>query len=241
MNEVKIPKHVAIIMDGNGRWAQNRGLKRSMGHKEGAKNLKELCPFILKQGVEILSIFAFSTENFKRSKEEVDFLMNLFVSLFEKEIEFIEDNNIKVVFSGVDENLPKKIIKIRKELVEKTKDNDGGILNVCLNYGGQLEILDTIKKISKEYKENKLDIEQLTTEDINKYLYNDLPQIDFLIRTSGENRVSNFMLWQLAYAEFYFPEKHFPEFSGEDFIEALRVYTSRDRRFGGVKNENKNN
>ncbi len=240
-NNLKIPNHVAIIMDGNGRWAKNKGMSRSMGHRQGANNLKKLAPYILKTGSKVLSIFAFSTENFKRSKEEVSFLMTLIGDLFDKEAQFIFENNIKVVFSGVEENLPKKVIKIMKTIEDKTSDFNGGTLNICLNYGGQLEILDAAKKIAKEAIDKKINIDNLTIEDMDNYLYKNLPPIDFLIRTSGENRVSNFMLWQLAYAEFYFPEKHFPEFSEEDYLKALEVYTSRDRRFGGINYENKNN
>ena len=173
----------------------------------------------------------FSTENFKRPKEEVDHLMDLFVIMYKRYRDDFAKNNIKVVFSGRDEPLPKKVIKARDELVELTKNNTGGTVNFCMNYGGRAEILDAIKKIAK----SGVDVDSLTEDDVRKYLYQDLPDVDLMIRTSGELRLSNFLLWQNSYAEFYFPETKFPDFHEEDFDKALIEYTSRDRRFGGIK------
>ncbi len=229
-SKVKIPVHVGIILDGNGRWAKEKGMNRSEGHKEGAKNLKSLGIYILSKGVKVVSIYAFSSENFKRSKEEVSFLMNLFTTKFSDELNEFHDENIKVVFSGRREKLPKKLLKVMDDLTEKTKDNDGGILNVCLNYSARNEIIDMVKKI----KDDNIDNGEIDEQLINKYMYNDLPGIDFLIRTSNEQRLSNFMLWQLSYAELYFTKTYFPDFKTDEFDKAILEYTKRDRRFGNI-------
>lgn len=227
-SELKVPNHVGIIVDGNGRWAQERGLSRSQGHDVGFKNLKEVSNYILEKGVKYLSVFAFSTENFKRSKEEVDHLMNLFVKGFKKEKNFFLEKNIKVIFSGKEDNLRSDVIKVMRETEEMTKDCTKGVFNVCLNYGGQSEIVDAINKIIKDGKES------VTVEEFSQYLYQDLPAIDFMIRTSGEVRISNFMLWQLAYAELYFPKTYFPDFNSDEFDKAVLEYNNRDRRYGGI-------
>ena len=199
-----IPKHVAIIMDGNGRWATRQGLKRTEGHYAGYKRLKQTALYILDKGVEYLSVFAFSTENFKRSKEEVNYLMNLFVKAFKSDKKFFVKNNIKVVFSGRKEPLSDEVWNVMKEIEEDTKNCTKGVFNFCINYGGQSEIVDSVIKIAKLYKEDKIDLDNLTTEEFYKYLYNELPPVDLLIRTSGEIRISNFMLYSISYAEIYF-------------------------------------
>lgn len=231
MKELVIPNHVAIIIDGNGRWAKEKGKSRLEGHDAGNENIKTISKYALEKGVKYLSIYAFSTENFKRNKDEVKHLMDLFILTFHKEKDFFIKNNIKVVFSGRDEPLPKRVIKARDKLTELTKDNTGGILNMCLNYGGRAEIVDATKKII----ESGLKPEEVTEEVFSKYLYQDLPDIDLMIRTSGELRLSNFLLWQNSYAEFYFPETYFPDFSTEDFDKAIIEYNKRDRRFGNAK------
>ena len=229
-----IPKHVAIIMDGNGRWATQRGLSRSMGHLEGSKTLDKLATYIFKKGVKVLSVFAFSTENFKRSNEEVEFLMNLFVKLFKKKLNTLKKKNVKIVFSKKETGLREDLEEIIKKMEEETKDNTGYIFNICINYGGQDEILDMVKNISKQVKDKKIEIDNITKEYLSKNLYQDLPPIDLLIRTSGEYRISNFMLYQLAYAEMYFTDTLFPDFKEKEFDLALASYENRDRRFGGV-------
>ena len=231
MDREIIPNHVAIIMDGNGRWAKKRNLPRSLGHKAGSENLKKLGLHIFKRGVRVLSVYAFSTENFKRSPEEIDYLMNLFVKNFKKELKVFAENNIRVVFSGRKEPLRSDVLEAMDEVVEATKENTGGIFNICLNYGSQYEIVDAVKRIVLEKK----DVSELTPKEFEKYLYQELPPIDFLIRTSGEYRLSNFMMYQLAYAEFYFTDCLFPDFNDEKFDEALQDFQNRDRRFGGVK------
>ena len=242
MDELKIPNHVAIIMDGNGRWATNRGLKRSEGHKEGSKTLEKVAIHAINKGVKVLSVYAFSTDNFKRTKEEVDYLMNLFILMFKTKFKVIDKENIKVIFSGRRKSpLPKKVITMMEKMEIETKNNTGGILNICINYGGHSEIIDATKKIIDDVKKEKVDINDLDEAMFSKYLYQDLAPIDLLIRTSGENRISNFMLWQLSYSEFYFPKTYFPDFDEKQFDLALLEYNRRDRRFGGIKNEEKNN
>ena len=231
---VKIPTHVAIIVDGNGRWAKERGLTRMQGHDAGFKNLKKLANHIFDRGVKVASFYVFSTENFKRSAEEVGHLVDIFVILCRRELKTFMKNNIKVVFSGGDAPLPKKVIEARDWIAEQTKDNTGGILNFCLNYGGRAEIVNAVKKIAAEKSADE--IANLTEQDFAKYLYQDLPDVDLMIRTSGELRLSNFLLWQNSYAEFYFPKTKFPDFHEDDFDQALVEYTLRDRRFGGIKN-----
>ena len=235
MEKLKIPYHVGIILDGNGRWATERGLKRSEGHKAGFETLKILSKHVFTRGVKVLSVFAFSTENFNRTKDEVDYLMNLFLKGFKSSIKEFNKNNIKVVFSGRKEPLSDKVYKSMKSLEKETLNNTGGILNICLNYGGQTEIVDTTKKLINDVLDGKLKTEDITPEIFMKNLYNDLPPIDFLIRTSGEIRVSNFMLFSLAYAEMYFPLTYFPDFKEDEFDKSLEEYTKRDRRFGKNK------
>ena len=234
MNDLNLPIHVGIIMDGNGRWAKKRGLARSLGHSAGAKNLKKLLRHIYKRGIKYVSVYAFSTENFKRSKEEVDYLMKLFIKMFKTNAkEFIKDK-IKVVFSGSRNNLSEELNNAMDDLVEKTKDFENGIFNVCLNYGGRSEIIDATKKIAKLVKDGNLAIDDIDEEVLDNNMYNRLPDLDFVIRTSGEIRTSNFMPWQSTYAEYYFPDTLFPDFDEKQFDIAIEEYQKRSRRFGGV-------
>lgn len=233
MEKLNVPTHVGIILDGNRRWAKERGLKSKDGHKAGFETLKRISKYIFKKGVKVLSVFAFSTENFKRSEEEVNYLMNLFLKGFKSSIKEFNENNIKVVFSGRKEPLSDKVYKSMKELESKTSKNNGGILNICLNYGGQAEIVDTTKKIVNEVLNGNIKIDDINEELFRDNLYNSLPYMDLLIRTSGEIRVSNFMLYSLAYAEMYFPDTYFPDFKEKEFDKAIEVYNKRDRRMGG--------
>lgn len=235
MEEYKIPKHVSIIMDGNGRWATRRGLKRSEGHLAGSKTLEKLAIHAMDKGVEVLSVYAFSTDNFKRSQEEVDYLMNLFIKMFSVKFATLKKNGIKVVFSGRRENLRDDVLKAMDKIVDETKDNSKGILNVCLNYGGQEEIVDAVKKIVSE----GIDPDTIDKKTMYKYLYNDLPPIDLLIRTSGECRVSNYMIYQMAYSEFYFTDVLFPDFDGDELDKAIDSYNGRDIRLGGNSEKEK--
>ncbi len=231
----KIPKHVAIIMDGNGRWAQKRGLKRTRGHQKGAEALKKISEYVYDKNIKVLSVFAFSTENWKRDKEEVDYLMDLFIKAFKENFDVVKKKGVKVIFSGVKDKLSEKVINSMKRMTEETKDNTNGIFNICLNYGGQDEIINATKKISKDVKDGIIDYNDINQDLFSKYLFNDLPPIDLLIRTSGEYRISNFMLWQMAYAELYFTDILWPDFDEKEMDKAIDSYNKRDRRFGSVK------
>lgn len=222
----KIPNHVGIIMDGNRRWAKERGLKSIDGHKAGADRIIDLAKYIFDSGVKYLSIYAFSTENFNRSEEEVSYLMGLIIKFFNEKINELNDSNIKIVFSGRKEPLKDMVYNCILDVTERTKNNTGGVLNVCLNYGARAEIVDAVNKLVSENK-------MITEENFGSYLYHDLPDLDLVIRTSGEMRLSNFMLWQASYAEFYFPKVYFPDFDNLEFDKALEEYNNRNRRFGG--------
>ncbi len=235
MENIVIPKHVGIIMDGNGRWAKMRGKKRSFGHLEGSKTLENIALYAIECGVQILSVYAFSTDNFKRSKEEVDYLMNLFITMFNKKMKKIKDNDIKVIFSGRREPLREDVLASMDKIVDETKNNKRGILNICLNYGGQEEIVDATKKIVELVNNGELNINNIDKNSFYKYLYNDLPPLDLLIRTSGEYRLSNFMPYQSTYSEFYFTNTLFPDFNNQEFDKAIESYSNRDRRFGNTK------
>ena len=231
--ELNIPNHVAIILDGNRRWARKRGMTPQEGHYKGFTNLESLADYVFAKGVKVLSVYAFSTENFSRAKNEVDYLMDLFAVAFKKYFERQNKNNVRIVFSGRREPLPKKVLKMIDEVTEKTKDNTGPIFNICVNYGGRPEIVDTTKKICEMVKNGEISIDDIDEDLFTKNLYQDLPAIDLMIRTSGELRLSNFLLWQNAYAEFYFPEVEFPGFDEKEFDKALEVFDKRNRRFGG--------
>lgn len=231
--ELNIPNHVAIILDGNRRWAKKRGMKPQEGHYRGFTNLENLADYVFSKGVKVLSVYAFSTENFSRAKDEVDYLMDLFAVAFKKYFEKQNKKNVRIVFSGRREPLPKKVLKMIDEVTEKTKDNTGPIFNICVNYGGRPEIVDTTKKICEMVKNGEISIDDIDEDLFTKNLYQDLPAIDLMIRTSGEIRLSNFLLWQNAYAEFYFPEVEFPGFDEKEFDKALEVFDKRNRRFGG--------
>ena len=239
-DKLEIPNHVAIILDGNGRWAQERGLTRSEGHFHGFNNLEKLSDYIFEKGVKILSVYAFSTENFKRSKQEVNYLMQLFSEGFKRYSKKLSKKNVKIVFSGRRDPLPKKVLKIMDKVTEDTKNNTEYIFNICVNYGGQYEILDAIKNIVKDIKEAKIKEDAIDLDLVNQYMYQKLDPVDFMIRTSGENRLSNFLLWQNAYAEFYFPKVYFPSFDEKEFDKAILEFNKRNRRFGGIEYEKEN-
>ena len=233
---MNVPKHVAIIMDGNGRWAKKRGMPRSAGHLEGSKTLEKLALHAIDMGVSVLSVYAFSTDNFKRDKEEVDYLMDLVVKYFNTKFEKINKRGIKVVISGRKTNLRDDVVNAINSIEEKTKDNKEGILNICLNCGGQEEIIDGAIRLAEDIK-NGLDVSAFTREDFYKYMYHELPPIDLLIRTGGELRVSNFMLYEMSYSEFYFTNTYFPDFDKSEFNKAIFMFENRDRRFGGLNDK----
>ena len=234
MNEnLIIPTHVGIIVDGNGRWAQMRGLSRSEGHKAGLFRLKEICIYAKELGIKYLSLYVFSTENFKREKKEVQYLMNLFVNLYNDEFQELINNGIKVIFSGRKNPLPRKVLDAMDKIVENSADNSEMVVNFCLNYGGQTELLDMTKKIVQQVIDGKKKIDDITLDTIQENLYQKLPMLDYVIRTGGELRLSNFMLYQASYVEFYFPKIYFPDFKKNDFYYAIVEFNKRNRRFGG--------
>lgn len=229
-------KHVAIIVDGNGRWAKEKGKSRSEGHYEGANTLEKIIMHVAKTtDIKALSLYVFSTENFKREKSEVNYLMDLFLKWFKTSSKKYAKKDIKIVFSGRKDPLSDKVYNAMKDLEERTKDRKGLVVNFCLNYGGRAEIVDATKKIAEEVKENKISIDEITEDYFSSKLYQKLPDVDLMIRTSGEQRLSNFLLWENSYAEFLFVDTYFPDFTEEEFDKAIKEYYNRDRRFGNVK------
>lgn len=231
---LKIPNHVAIILDGNGRWATRRGLPRTIGHKAGIEAVKRTVEGASELGIKVLSFFAFSTENWKRDKSEIDAIFEILRNYLKENEEEYLSKNLKLVTMGDISKLPEDIYKKFEELKEKTKSNTGMIVNIGLNYGGRDELVRAYNALLKQGKE-------VTSEDeIKKYLYtSNLPDPDFIIRTSGEQRLSNFMLYQCAYSELYFPKVLWPDFNKKYLIKALKNYSKRDRRFGGITKEKK--
>lgn len=226
---MKIPEHIAIVMDGNGRWAKERNLPRILGHKEGIESVREIVRTAREIGIRYLSLFTFSTENWKRPKEEVKGLFNLLESVTKRELNFLIKNGIGLKVIGGRKELPIKTKKIIEEAEEKTKNNKDMILILAINYGSRREIVDAINRILKNGKK------EINEEEFKKYLYMpEIPDPDLLIRTSGEMRISNFFLYQLAYTELYFTEKYWPDFRKEDFLKAIDEYSRRKRKFGKV-------
>lgn len=233
INLDNLPQHIAIIMDGNGRWAKKQGLMRAMGHEKGTKAVREVVEACSEIGVHNLTLYAFSTENWNRPKLEVDTLMKLLVSSLKKEIKTLQDNNIKLNAIGRLENLPTKAYKELTEVIHKTKDNDRMTLTLALSYGSREELTNAVKEIAKKVENGEISIKAIDESVINKHLYTEnLPDVDLLIRTSGEQRISNFLLWQIAYAELYFSEILWPDYRKENLFEAIYNYQNRERRFG---------
>ena len=232
-NKENLPKHIAIIMDGNRRWAKAKKLPIAMGHKEGAKTLEKIVRHANKLGIEYLTVYAFSTENWKRAEDEVKSLMLLLQSYIEEYSKRANSENIKVQFLGDTSAFSEKMQIGIKNCIERTKNNTGVVFNIALNYGGRAEIIRAIKEISNKVKENEIQIEDIDEELVSKNLYtNGMPDPDLLIRTSGEIRLSNFLPWQLVYTEFLFVEKNWPDFLEKDLEDAIEVYQKRTRKFG---------
>lgn len=230
-----IPEHIAIIMDGNGRWAEKNGLARSAGHREGVKRVREIIKYADSLGVKVLTVFAFSTENWKRPKKEVEILMQLLNVFLGHEIKKLDQENIRLKIIGRDDPLPEYFRGKIKYAQEKTKNNTGLTFVLALNYGGRQEIIDAVKKFAGAVIRGVAKIEDLNENNFGDYFYTrGLPDPNLLIRTSGEMRISNFLLWQLSYSELYFTKKYWPEFKKEDLENAIEDYQRRERRFGGV-------
>jgi len=233
INKDYLPKHLAIIMDGNGRWAKQKGMLRAIGHENGTKAVRTTVEFCAKLGVKNLTLYAFSTENWSRPKLEVDTLMKLLVSSLKKEINTLLDNNIKLNAIGNLSLLPKKVYKELDEVIELTSKNTHMNLTLALSYGSREELVTAVKEISNKVKNNIISEESIDQSVINKHLYtHNLPDVDLLIRTSGEQRISNFLLWQIAYAELYFTPVLWPDFTEQHLSEAIIEYQKRERRFG---------
>ena len=233
---MRVPNHLAIILDGNGRWASNKGLPRSYGHVVGCDNLEKMCTVIQDMGVKYLTVYAFSTENWKRSQKEVGVLMNLFRRYLKRLLKRAERDNIRIRVIGRREGLAHDIIRIIDELEGSTKDNTGMHFLISLNYGGRDELIRGITKLACDVKDNNVDPADINESMFGEYLDTyDIPDPDLLIRTSGEQRISNFMLWQLAYSEMYFTETPWPDFKEPQLLEAIKAYNERDRRYGNAK------
>jgi undecaprenyl diphosphate synthase len=229
----KLPEHIAVIMDGNGRWAKNKGLLRAAGHEKGTTSVRETVEICAEIGIEHLTLFAFSTENWNRPRIEIKTLMKLLVSSLKKEIDTLMDNDIRLTAIGCLDNLPKKAQRELNEVIDKTSKNSMMTLNLALSYGAREELLNGIKIISQKVKKGDLKESDIDETTVQEHLYTfNLPDVDLLIRTSGEQRISNFLLWQIAYAELYFTPVLWPDFRKENLLEAVLNYQKRERRFG---------
>ena len=238
ININKLPKHIAIIMDGNGRWAKQKGLIRTIGHEKGSRAVREVVEASAEIGIEYLTLYAFSTENWKRPKLEVDTLMKLLVSSLKKEINTLQDNDIKLNAIGNLELLPKKVFEELSDVLARTKKNSRMTLTLALSYGSREELVHVMKEIGKKVKNNIISHDKIDENIINEHLYTqNLPSVDLLIRTSGEQRISNFLLWQIAYSELYFTDVLWPDFTKEDLYQALSCYQKRERRFGKTSDQ----
>jgi undecaprenyl diphosphate synthase len=238
LDEKKIPRHVAVIMDGNGRWAQKNKTTRLAGHNAGMKAMKEIVKSSSTLGVEHLTVYAFSTENWKRSVEEVSGIFKLIVIYVDKELKELHKNNVKVKILGDYSKLPQESIDRLDKALDTTKNNTGLQFNIALNYGSRNEIMNAVRLISEKMKSGELEPDEITEDMISQHLYtgslfNDVPDPDLIIRTSGERRLSNYLLWQCAYSEFVFSDVLWPDFSPEEYKKIIEEYQSRDRRFGG--------
>lgn len=233
INKERLPKHVAIIMDGNGRWAKKQGFLRAFGHESGTKSVKEIIKASVEIGIENLTLYAFSTENWNRPKLEVDTLMKVLINALKKEVDTLQKHNIKLNAIGNLEMLPKTAQNQLLEVINLTKTNNTMTLTLALSYGSREELTNAVRIISEKVKNNIISIDAIDDSIINEHLYtHNLPDVDLVIRTSGEHRISNFLLWQIAYAELYFTDILWPDFKEEDLYEAILSYQKRERRFG---------
>ena len=238
-NAGEMPAHIAFIMDGNGRWAKRRGLPRTMGHRAGVEALIKIVEYCGELGIKYLSVYAFSTENWTRPKKEIDALMQLLVEFMDKHLKRLNDKGVQIRILGeLDDRFPEKVTDKIKNALELTADNQNMILNIALNYGGRAEIVRAARMLAQETASGKLNPQDITEDMFGRYLYTrECPSPDLLIRTSGEQRVSNFLLYQCAYTELYFPETFFPDFDEKKLDKALEVFRSRDRRYGNITDD----
>ena len=238
INKTKVPRHVAIIMDGNGRWAESQSLPRAKGHIEGVRRVEEIIDVAQEIGIEVVTLFTFSTENWDRPEHEVSLIMNILTAVLDKKLQKLKNDNIQLRMIGQKERIPKTLFETIATVIDETKNNTGLIVNLAFNYGARVEIIDAVKSIAKSVQTGQLNIEDICEDTISQSLYtNGLPDPDLLIRTSGERRISNFLLWQLSYAEFYFTEKFWPDFGANEFKGAILDYQKRERRYGKLVTE----
>ena len=245
MKEITLNKpinHLAIIMDGNGRWAKSRGLPRTAGHKEAFNRIIEILEYCKDYDIKVVSLYAFSTENWKRPQSEITFLFKYLDIFFKREMDRMMREGTKIVVSGDVSKLPAHSQKTVAKAIDMSKDNKNFILNICLNYGGKEELTRAARNIAKEVKEGKLKLEDITEQVMEDHLYTaGLPNVDLMVRTSGEIRTSNFLPWQIAYAEYVFTPVQFPDLKRKEFVDCLIEYNKRNRRYGGLDNEEKDN
>lgn len=235
---MNVPQHVAIILDGNGRWAKSKGMPRNYGHAQGSKNVERICEEVWRMGIKYLTVYAFSTENWSRPKDEVDALMKLLRNYMKTCLKTAAKNDMKIRVIGDVSRLDEDIRNRIAELEDATKENGGLNFQIAINYGGRDELVRAVRHLSADVKEGRLSPEEIDERCIERYLdTHDIPDPDLLIRTSGEQRLSNYLLWQLAYTEFYFTDVPWPDFTKEELLRAIEYYNTRDRRFGGVKEE----
>jgi len=235
MMSKQVPEHVAIIMDGNGRWAKQKHLSRSKGHTEGVKRAEDIIDAADAMGVKFLTLFTFSTENWKRPESEVSILMNIVNAVLKKKLNKLKKRNMIFNIIGRKDRIPEPVLTSINTVIEETKNNQGLVVNLAFNYGSRLEIVDAVKKIFEEIERGQLKANEIDENTISNFLYTkDIPDPDLLIRTSGERRISNFLLWQLSYSEFYFTDVFWPDFGAEEFQRAISDYQNRDRRYGEV-------
>ena len=238
IDKEKVPRHVAIIMDGNGRWAESQSFSRAKGHIEGVRRVEEIIDAAQEMGIEVVTLFTFSTENWGRPENEVSLIMSILTAVLDKKLQKLKNDNIQLRMIGRKERVPKTLYETIAAVIEETKNNTGLIVNLAFNYGSRLEIIDAVKSIAESVRSGQLNIEDICEDTISRSLYtNGLPDPDLLIRTSGEQRISNFLLWQLSYAEFYFTKKFWPDFNTEEFKKAIFDYQRRERRFGKLATE----
>lgn len=229
------PQHIAIIMDGNGRWAKSHNLPRTQGHIEGVRRVEEIIHAAAKHGIKVLTVFTFSTENWNRPESEVMLLLNMITTVLQKKQQVLMKLNVKFGLIGRRDQIPPPLLSAIDEIINVTKSNTGMLLNMAFNYGSRIEILDAVRSLASEVREGRMGLDDITEEAFSSKLYtHGMPDPDLLIRTSGEKRISNFLLWQLSYAEFYFTEKFWPEFDTVEFEKALTDFRCRERRFGNV-------
>jgi len=233
IDKTKVPQHVAIIMDGNGRWAQGQALPRAKGHIEGVRRVEEIIDTARELGVKVVTLFTFSTENWNRPENEVLVIMNILTAVLERKLPKLNSDNIRLRMIGRTERIPNPLLQTIENVIDKTKNNTGLIVNLAFNYGARVEIIDAVQCIAKSVQEGHLNIEDICEDTISQALYTKgLPDPDLLIRTSGEQRISNFLLWQLSYAEFYFTEKLWPDFDSKELKKAILEFQKRERRYG---------